>query len=114
MTNDVALLEQYAQTRDAEAFAELVRRYAGAVYGTCLRTTGDPYDTEDVAQECFMELARRAGSVTSSVTPTASIAFELKATMCPHVRVNRTGLSGATASKAARPGCRFSARRDWS
>lgn len=67
MTNDVALLEQYAQTRDAEAFAELVRRYAGAVYGTCLRTTGDPYDTEDVAQECFMELARRAGSVTSSV-----------------------------------------------
>ncbi|HUU68691.1 MAG TPA: sigma-70 family RNA polymerase sigma factor, partial [Planctomycetota bacterium] len=67
MVHDAALLERYARTRDAEAFAELVRRHAGAVYGTCLRITRNPHDAEDAAQECFLELARRASSITSSV-----------------------------------------------
>jgi len=67
MVHDAALLERYAQTRDAEAFAELVRRHAGAVYGTCLRITRNPDDAEDAAQECFLELARRAATITASV-----------------------------------------------
>ena len=67
MTSDVMLLRQYAETRDADAFAELVRRYAGMVYGACMRVTGSAHDAEDVAQECFMQLARRADSVETSV-----------------------------------------------
>ncbi|MHB9106796.1 MAG: RNA polymerase sigma factor [Armatimonadota bacterium] len=67
MLDDAVLLNAYAQTRDAEAFAELVRRYAGLVYGTCLRVTRNPDEAEDAAQECFIELAKRAGSITGSL-----------------------------------------------
>lgn len=61
--DDTLLLRRYAEGQDAEAFAELVRRYAGMVYGTCLRITRNAHDAEDVVQESFLELARRAGSV---------------------------------------------------
>jgi len=67
MPDDAAALQRYAETRDAEAFAELVNRYAGLVYGICLRVTEDAHDADDAAQECFMELARCADSVTSSL-----------------------------------------------
>ena len=63
MKRDAALLEQYVSSRDADAFAALVRDYAGLVYGTCLRITGNAHDAEDVAQQCFLELARGAASV---------------------------------------------------
>lgn len=67
MVSDVILLQRYARTRDAEAFTELVRRYAGLVYGTCLRVLQNTEDAEDVTQECFIELARKAGNITSSL-----------------------------------------------
>jgi RNA polymerase sigma factor (sigma-70 family) len=64
---DAGLLKQYAANRDANAFAELVRRYAGMVYGTSLRLTKNGHDAEDVAQECFLELARNANNITASL-----------------------------------------------
>jgi len=67
MTRDIILLQQYARHRDAEAFRELTARYAGLVYGTCLRVLGNPADAEDVAQECFLELARKAGAIRTSL-----------------------------------------------
>ena len=67
MTSDIVLLQRYAGKRDAEAFTELTRRYAGLVYGTCLRVLGNAADAEDVTQECFLELARNAGRVKSSL-----------------------------------------------
>ena len=67
MATDAALLQRYASSRDADAFAELVGRYAQAVYGTCLRITGNVHDAEDVAQESFLELARNAGKIGSSL-----------------------------------------------
>ena len=66
--SDGSLLQRYAEAQDADAFAELVRRYAGPVYGTCLRVVGNAHDAEDVAQECFLELARKAGSIVSSLS----------------------------------------------
>ena len=66
MSTDLALLQQYARTRDADAFAELVHRYADMVYATCLRITANAHDAEDAAQESFLELARRARSVATS------------------------------------------------
>ena len=56
-TSDLELLRAYAQSRDAQAFAELVRRYAAMVYGTALRVTGSKADAADVSQECFLALA---------------------------------------------------------
>jgi RNA polymerase sigma factor (sigma-70 family) len=46
--------------RDAEAFAELVRRHSAMVYATCRRILRNPSDAEEAAQECFASLARRA------------------------------------------------------
>lgn len=67
LIDDGALLEHYARTRDAKAFGELSKRYAGLVYGTCLRVTQNPDDAEDVSQECFLELAHRAGTIHTSL-----------------------------------------------
>lgn len=67
LIDDRSLLEHYARTRDAKAFNELARRYSGLVYGTCLRVMRNPDDAQDVSQECFLELARRAGTIRSSL-----------------------------------------------
>lgn len=67
MNSDRMLLQEYAQTRNPDAFAALVQRYAGLVYGVCLRTLGNAHDAEDVAQECFLELARNAKLISQSL-----------------------------------------------
>ena len=67
MPNDEALLRRYAATRDADAFAQLVERHSGLVYATCLRVTSDAHDAEDAAQQCFLALAREAGSIRASL-----------------------------------------------
>ena len=67
MADDATLLERYAVSRDAEAFAELMRRYAGLVYGTCLRVLGNRTQSEDVTQECFFELADRSDRIRGSL-----------------------------------------------
>jgi len=51
MATDTVLLEQYATDQDGDAFAGLVKQYAGLVYGVCLRVTGNAHDAEDAAQE---------------------------------------------------------------
>ena len=63
MSKDSELLRRYARDQDAEAFTELANRYAGLVYNACARVTGNMQDAEDAAQECFMALARNAGSI---------------------------------------------------
>lgn len=66
-SSDVALFERWMATRDADAFAEIVSRYSAMVYGTCERVLGDASDAEDVAQECFIELARARATISSSL-----------------------------------------------
>ena len=68
MESDFALLGRYASTRDAQAFGELVRRYAGFVFGICRRVSGNEHDAEDAAQKCFLKLAQKAGSITTSLS----------------------------------------------
>ncbi|NQT21365.1 MAG: sigma-70 family RNA polymerase sigma factor, partial [Planctomycetes bacterium] len=67
MNSDAALVARYARTRDAEALAELFRRYGGLVHGTCLRMTGNLHDAEDLAQGCFMDLARQCETIRDSL-----------------------------------------------
>lgn len=54
---DAVLLERWTRGRSADAFAELVARHGGMVYGTCRRIVRDPATAEDVAQECFIKLS---------------------------------------------------------
>ncbi|HUW60088.1 MAG TPA: sigma-70 family RNA polymerase sigma factor [Candidatus Bathyarchaeia archaeon] len=68
MAPDAHLLERWVHDRDADAFAELVARYSGLVYGTCRRILGDPTEAEDVAQEAFIELATRGRAITTSIS----------------------------------------------
>jgi DNA-directed RNA polymerase specialized sigma24 family protein len=64
---DIALLHQYARSQEPAVFMELSRRYAGVVYGTCLGITANVHDAEELTQDCFFELARRAATLRSSV-----------------------------------------------
>jgi hypothetical protein len=64
---DPELPRRYFRTRDPESFAQLAQRYAGYVFGTSLRITGKRHDAEDVTQGCFLELARDAAAVESSL-----------------------------------------------
>jgi RNA polymerase sigma factor (sigma-70 family) len=64
MTDDAELLRRYATERSEEAFAELVQRHLGLVYHAALRQCGgDAHRAEDVAQQIFTDLARKAASL---------------------------------------------------
>jgi RNA polymerase sigma-70 factor (ECF subfamily) len=64
---DLTLLARFQETGDAEAFGEIVRRYAAAVYATCHRVLHDPGSAEDAAQETFYRLMTRPHRVTASL-----------------------------------------------
>src|SRR4051812_25180383 len=58
---DSELLSRFVQDRDQATFAELVRRHVDLVYAAALRhVSGDRHRAEDVAQEVFIDLARKA------------------------------------------------------
>lgn len=64
---DLALLQRFKETRDPEAFREIVRRYTGAVFATCHRILRDTGSAEDAAQETFFRLMTRPQRVTASL-----------------------------------------------
>ncbi len=55
---DAVLLDRWTQSGDAEAFREIVVRYAGLVYTTAHRVLRDPAAAEDIAQDAFLTLAK--------------------------------------------------------
>ena len=60
---DAELLGAFARGRDADAFAELVRRHGPMVLGVCRRLVGDRHAADDAFQAVFLVLARRASAV---------------------------------------------------
>ncbi len=64
---EAVLLSRFARTGDAEAFAEIIRRHAGLVYGAALRVLADMDRAADVAQETFLQLTKDARGVTGSL-----------------------------------------------
>lgn len=67
MPSDLQHLHRYATKGDAHSFRELVQTHGAMVHATALRVTRDGAMAQDVAQETFLELARKAGSITQSV-----------------------------------------------
>jgi RNA polymerase sigma factor (sigma-70 family) len=65
MTNwsDQELLREYVSRRSETAFAELVHRHINMVYSVALRTTEDPHEAQDIAQNVFVALAKQAGEL---------------------------------------------------
>jgi RNA polymerase sigma factor (sigma-70 family) len=56
---DAELLRRFTQQRDADAFAQLLERYAGLVWGICRRILVRESDCEDAFQATFLALLRR-------------------------------------------------------
>ena len=56
--SDIDLLTHWRTAGDANTFAEMVSRHSPMVYGTCVRILGNRSDSEDVTQECFLELLK--------------------------------------------------------
>jgi RNA polymerase sigma factor (sigma-70 family) len=62
--SDAELLRHYAATRDEQAFAELVGRYADLVYSAALRQiAGDEHRAREVMQTVFLTMARKAAQL---------------------------------------------------
>ena len=63
---DSHLVHYIADKGDPEAFCQVAREYSGMIYATCVGILRNSAEAEDAAQECFLELARRAGSLTAT------------------------------------------------
>ncbi len=57
------MLAEFARTRSEAAFAVLVERYGGLVYGVALRRVRDAAAAEDVAQQVFTTVCQRPTAV---------------------------------------------------
>jgi len=57
---DAELLAEYLHQHSDDAFQALVRQHADLVFGTALRRTGDPGAAEEITQNVFVTLARKA------------------------------------------------------
>ncbi len=76
--DDWKLLAAYAEHGDDEAFASLVSRHIGLVYGAAYRKLENAATAEEVAQSVFVLLAKKAGSL----KPSGSLAGWLYTAAC--------------------------------
>lgn len=63
VTDDMALVREYAQGNSEQAFATLVARHVNLVYSVALRQVHDPHLAEEIAQTVFIILSREAKSL---------------------------------------------------
>ncbi|HWD19955.1 MAG TPA: sigma-70 family RNA polymerase sigma factor [Verrucomicrobiae bacterium] len=66
-SDDMQLLQQYANSQSEEAFAALVSRYINLVYSAALRQVRNPHQAEEVAQAVFVILAKKSRALRPGV-----------------------------------------------
>jgi RNA polymerase sigma-70 factor (ECF subfamily) len=65
---DEILVERFIKTGDVEAYAEIIKLHSGMVYAVCSRILRDRTRAEDVCQETFLQLLRKADTVKGSLS----------------------------------------------
>jgi RNA polymerase sigma factor (sigma-70 family) len=63
VNDDMALVQEYAQSSSEQAFGALVSRHVNLVYSVALRQVRDAHLAEEIAQNVFIILARKAKSL---------------------------------------------------
>jgi RNA polymerase sigma factor (sigma-70 family) len=63
---DAELLERFTRHRDADAFGQLLERYASLVWSVCRRILSRESDCEDAFQAVFLALVRRPDAIDPS------------------------------------------------
>src|ERR1022692_1971282 len=63
ISDDVALLREYAQSNSEQAFATLVSRHVNLVYSVAPRQVRGPHLAEEITQSVFIILAGKAKSI---------------------------------------------------
>ena len=71
--SDAQLLRTYAEHGEEADFAEIVSRHTDLVYSAALRQVYSSDFARDVTQSVFTDLARKARSVSATLSPEASL-----------------------------------------
>ncbi len=71
--SDIQLLRDYAERGAEAAFAEIVARHADLIYSAAVRQVYSPDLARDVTQSVFIDLARKARTVSATLSPDVSL-----------------------------------------
>lgn len=104
MANDVELLRLYAEEKSDPAFRELVQIYLATVYSAALRRVGgDTHAAQDVSQQVFAALAKRAPYLAIDVDLAGWLYGTTRNVAADHVKKERRRKNREAEAQAMQP-----------